>query len=105
MSQRGRVASVAGRGPLGEYLYGIAERSPMLGSKPGRSKVIWDLIAVAWLVEPRWLATALVSTPRLGSALEWLAVADPGRHLMREAYDVDRDAIFADLYRCLAALA
>jgi hypothetical protein len=26
----------------------------------------------------------------------------PGRHLIREAHDVDRDAVFGDLFRLLA---
>lgn len=93
---------VAGRGTVGDYLYRISESSAMLGTSPGRSKVIWDLIAVAWLVEPSWLSTELVATPRLDADLRWVTDREgAARHLMLEAYDVDRDSIFADLYRCL----
>ena len=91
---------VRGRGPLGDYLYGLAEGSPFLGTAPGASKVIWDLVNVAWVLDPSWLTTGLVRTPRLDADLRW-ADAGPGRHLMREAWGVSRDAVFTDLFRVL----
>lgn len=94
-------AHVAPAGPLGEYLAGLYRTHPMVPQGPGRSKVLWDLIVIAWLLDPQWLADDLVPTPRLGADLVWRH--QPGRHELREAFDVDRDAIFSDLFACLAA--
>ena len=65
--------------------------------------MIWDLLNIAYLVEPGWLSTDLVPSPVLGADLRWQH--PPGRHLLREAYDVDRDAVFGDLFRVLAQAA
>jgi hypothetical protein len=92
---------VRGKGAVGDYLYDLAEQSPFLGSERGKSKIIWDLVNVAWVLEPRWLSTGLVPTPSLGRDLRW-EHAGPDRHLMREAWGVDRDAVYADLFRVLA---
>ena len=92
-------AYVRSAGPIGAYLADIyAGHVP---DSPGRSKVIWDLAVVAWLIEPSWVPTAVVHSPLLTPAGTWSH--DPRRHLIREAYAVDRDAIFADLFTRLAA--
>ena len=90
-----------GRGPAGDYLYSLAAGSPFLGTKIGATKVIWDLVNVAWVLDPSWLRTGLVPTPRLGADLRW-EDGGPDRHVMREAWGVDRDAVFGDLFRVLA---
>ena len=92
---------VRGQGALGDYLWEVYDSHWMSGStEPGFSKVIWDLINVAYVVDPGWLSTALVPTPVLGDDLRW--EHPPGRHTMREAWDLNRDAVFGDLYRVLA---
>ncbi len=97
-------AHVAGRGPVGAYLAEIFRAWGADDRRPGASKVLWDLINVAWIVDPSWLATNLVPSPSLGDDLRW---ADGGqdRHVLREATDVDRDSIIGDLFACLAARA
>ena len=91
---------VRGRGAIGNYLHALFTHNPLWpvlgldGTEP-YSWVIWDIINIAWLINPAWVPSELVRTPRLGTDLRW--VADPTRHLMREAYGVQRDAIFADL--------
>lgn len=92
---------VRGRGAIGDYLYALAERSPFMGAHPGASKVLWDLINVAWALEPSWLRTGVVPTPQLDDDLRWV---DGGaeRHVMREAWGVDRDAVYGDLFRVIA---
>ena len=89
-----------GRGPAGDYLYSLAAGSPFLGTGVAATKVIWDLINVAWVLDPSWLRTGLVPTPRLAQDLRW-EDAGPGRHVMREAWGVDRDAVFGDLFRAV----
>jgi len=88
---------VAGSGPAGDYLYAIY--SAYYADHFARSKEIWDLGPIAWLVNPTWVPTALIHSPILTSAQTWSH--DPRRHLMREALTVQRDAIFADLFRKL----
>ena len=88
---------VRGYGAIGDYLADI-----YAGHFPdhfARSKVLWDVGAVAWLVNPDWVPTAVVHSPLLTSAGTWSH--DPRRHLIREALGVDRDAIFGDLFRKL----
>jgi hypothetical protein len=45
---------------------------------------MWDLVNVAWVLDPAWLATHVVPAPHLAEDLRWTG-AGPGRHVMREA--------------------
>jgi len=94
-------AYVAGRGPVGAYLADIYRAWGAAARRPGASKVLWDLINVAWVVNPAWLATGIVAAPSLGEDLRWVHHAS-GRHVLREATDVDRDSIMSDLFTRLA---
>ena len=64
------------------------------------SKVIWDISTVAYLVNPAWVPTNVVHSPVVTDQVTWSV--DQRRHLMRSAIHVDRDKIFADLFRKLA---
>jgi hypothetical protein len=88
---------VRGYGAIGDYLADIY--AGHFSDHFARSKVLWDVGAVAWLVNPDWVPTAVVHSPLLTSAGTWSH--DPRRHLIREALGVDRDAIFGDLFRKL----
>ncbi len=97
-------AFVKGRGAIGDYLYHLYTHNPlweMLGitGTYASTWVIWDLITIAWLLNPRWVPSELVPAPKLGDDRRWYHNAK--RHLMREAYDIQRDAIFADFFRKL----
>ncbi len=93
------------QGPMGGYLHHLFTHNPLWdflgldGAKP-HSWVIWDLINLAWLINPDWVTTHLVPTPVLGDDKRWHAHA--GRPPMREAYALARDAIFNDLFTKLA---
>jgi hypothetical protein len=88
---------VRGTGPVGDYLAGIfADYQP---DDAGRSKVLWDMAVIAWLVNEAWVPTAVVHSPLLTDAGTWSH--DPTRHLIREALEADRDEIFADFFRKL----
>ena len=97
---------VRGHGAMGDYLHHLFTHNPLwtiLGRRPGtgpHSWVIWDLVNIAWLLDSDWLPSELVRTPRLGLDRRWRS--DPTRHLMREAYAVQRDAVFNDLFAKLA---
>lgn len=86
-------------GRVGAYLAEIFEA--YRDDHFARSKVIWDVGAVAWLVNPEWTPSVLVHSPVLTSQGTWSH--DPGRHLIREMRQLDRDAIFGDLFTKLRA--
>ncbi len=85
---------VRGRGPIGDYLYEIFRE--FYSDHYARSKVLWDLAAVAYLVNPSWTPAELVHSPIITSEFTW--GIDRSRHLIRSASMVDRDRIFGDLF-------
>jgi purine nucleosidase len=96
---------VAPYGEIGRYLHDLFVDNPLwavTGRPAGaaHSWVIWDLINIAWLLEPEWVPSHTVPAPLLGVDLCWQKRPDP--HLMREGFGVQRDAIFNDLFTCLA---
>jgi purine nucleosidase len=100
-------AYVRGRGAIGDYLYDLYTDNPIHAQRGirddfGRSWVIWDMINVAWVLNPRWVPTELVLTPRLGADLCWHHSTAPVP-LMRQAHGVDRDGIFRDFFSKLGA--
>jgi inosine-uridine nucleoside N-ribohydrolase len=86
------------RGDLGALLAGLYD--DYVPDEPGRSKVIWDLSATAWVLNRDWVQTELTRSPILTSELTWSS--GPQRHLIMSATQVDRDRIYADLFRRLA---
>ena len=99
---------VAGRGAIGEYLHHLYTHNPLwellgIQSLYAHSWVIWDMIALAWLMNPAWVPSDLTPTPLLGADRRWRV--DAARHPQREAYAVQRDPIFADFFRKLEVAA
>ena len=109
-------AWIRDKGKLGNYLFNeymvwhkIRQESATSNSNKGNitradmrgyTKVIWDLINVAWLINPSHVPTELLRAPRFGNDTHWHH-DQPDRHWMREAYAIDRDAIFLDLIQKL----
>ncbi len=86
-----------GKNELADYLYNcVAEYS---GGKEAWSKVIWDVTAVAWLVNSSWIPTNLVHSPVLTDQVTYSV--DQSRHFIRMAASVNRDAIFRDVFEKL----
>ena len=89
---------------MGHYLKGKNEISDYLlkstieysGGKDYWSKVVWDVTAVAWLINPSWLPTNLVHSPVLTDQVTYSV--DHSRHFIRMATSVNRDAVFKDLF-------
>lgn len=90
---------VKGCSAIGDYLYEIYSETH--SDHFAYSRVIWDIAPIAWLVNPQWVPSWLVHSPILTSELTYSH--DARRHLMRQANAVQRDAIFADLFRKLGA--
>ena len=96
------AAYVKGRGMIGDYLYDILEAYH--DDHYAYSKVIWDISTVAYLNNPTWVPTELCPSPVLRDDITW-GPPDPKRHLIRQATDLNRDAIFRDLFHKLEAWA
>lgn len=92
---------VRGRGPIGDYLADIY--NDYMRDQPGKSKVIWDISTIAYLINPEWIPTTLIHSPVLTDQMTWSV--DQRRHFIRAAYFINRDPIFGDLFARLAASA
>ncbi|MBD3291736.1 MAG: nucleoside hydrolase, partial [Armatimonadia bacterium] len=90
---------ISGHNALGDYLFKVYE--DFADDHFARAKVIWDLGPVAWLINASWVPTVLTHTPLLTDMVTWSQ--NRSRHLMREAIGCNRNAIFADLFRKIAA--
>ncbi len=96
---------IKGKGAIGDYLYELYTDNPHypfqgIDDHFGRTWIIWDLINFAWLMHPEWVPTFLIDTPYLTDDQKWIRKENP-RHLMREALDINRDAIFRDFFKKL----
>ncbi len=67
-------------GKIGDFLAG--RYAEYVDDEAGTSKIIWDLAAVGWLLDPTWVTTSLVQSPILTSDMTWSQ--DSGRHLIGE---------------------
>ena len=89
-------ALLAPRSKLGAYLTRIVrEHGPGV---PAWSKVIWDIAASGWFVNPEWVQTVKVPSPVLRDDLTWETIIPPGRKDIDMALVMQRDAIFADFF-------
>ena len=93
---------VRGKGAMGDYLYHLYTHNPIYEQRGieghfGRSWIIWDLINFAWLLNSDWVPSKLVPTPTLGDDKYWHHDGK-NKHLMLEAYEISRDAIFRDFF-------
>ena len=92
-------SGVAGDSPLRTELFDLYEGHGFRDDHFARSKVLWDMAAVAVLALPGSTASRVVRTPRLDEELIW---APDGDGLpMREVTDLHRDSIFADFFAVL----
>jgi inosine-uridine nucleoside N-ribohydrolase len=93
---------MTGRSKIGDYLFRIFseyETNPPL-TQPGRSKVLWDLAPLAWLVDKGWVTTELRPSPVLKADITW--GQDSTRHPVRIATHIFRDGVIGDLLAKLA---
>lgn len=90
-------AYLSGQGQTAEYLLKIFREYKQ--DHFATSKVLWDMTAVAWLINPEWLPSNLVHAPVVTD--QYTFSVDRTRHLMRTVYFVKRDPIFADFFKKL----
>ncbi len=92
---------VQGQGAIGDYLADTVKSYHQ--DHFGWSKVIWDISAIAFLLDETMTPSNLVHSPILTDQGTWSF--DDSRHFIRSAYQVNRDAIFRDVFSKLAARA
>lgn len=85
---------VGGRGEIGDYLLKIFK--DYRKDHFGWSKVLWDMTAVAWIINDKWLPSNLVHSPIVTD--NYTLSFDNSRHLIRTVYFVQRDPIFRDFF-------
>jgi purine nucleosidase len=90
-----------GRGAIGDYLLEIFKDYQK--DHYAWSKVLWDMTAVAWLVNADWTPTNLIHSPIVTD--QHTFSQDDSRHMIRAAYFINRDAIFGDFFRKIEAAA
>lgn len=83
------------KNPIGTYLTKIFRDHQFQNSR--LSKELWDIAAIAFLLNSSWVPTNIVHSPILTDQLTWSI--DSSRHFMKTAISVDRDAIFQDMYK------
>jgi purine nucleosidase len=93
-------AFIRGKNRISDYLCEIYEG--YLPDHYARSKIIWDIATIAYLLDERWVPTNLVHTPILTDQATWSV--DQSRHFMRTATYIHRDPIFRDLFDKLSSV-
>ena len=91
-----------GKNPLCDYLVShTVEEAESYAKGQVCSRVIWDVTAVAWLLntDDRFMLSDLLPTPLADSAGIWKNV---GRPMMRRVRYIKRDALMQELFRILA---
>ncbi len=88
-----------GQGAIGDYLTNIFKAYST--DHYAWSKVLWDMAAVAYLINDLWVPTTLIHSPILTDQMTWSH--DSSRHFIRYAHFVHRDSIFRDFFTKLAS--
>lgn len=92
-----------GKNPLTDYLVDITIRE--MGNRAKNdiwSKVIWDVTAVAWLLndKERFMSSRLITAPI--PSYDNLYTENPNGHLMRYVYQIKKDTLMTDLINKLS---
>ncbi len=83
-----------GKNPISDYLLEIFKDYHK--DHFAWSKVLWDMTAVAYLINSDWTPSQLVHAPRVSDTDMYMFNAN--RHLMRMAFHINRDAIMKDFF-------
>ena len=92
-----------GKNKISDYLAGntIAEASSYAEGKPW-TRVIWDVTAVAWLIDGKFFGERLEKSPI--PEYDGHYAYDGNRHFIKYIYHVNRDALVEDLFEKLIGL-
>ena len=90
-------AYVGGRGAIGDYLLEIFKDYHQ--DHFAWSKVLWDMSAIAYVIDPGWTPSDLVHSPIVTN--EYTYSFSDSRHFIRVVNFVKRDPIFRDFFQKL----
>lgn len=90
-----------GKNKLCDYLIDhTTQEAVHYNKRPTWTRVIWDVTAVAWLLDASFMKDTLVHSPI--PEYDDRYSFDPHRHFIRYVYHIDRDALFEDLFKKLS---
>ena len=90
-----------GKNKLCDYLVRYSTESAIHdGGLPNWTRVIWDVTAVAWLLDGNFMQDYLVASPI--PQYDHHYSFDPNRHFIRYVYHIERDGLFKALFETLA---
>jgi purine nucleosidase len=97
-------ACLRGKNKLGTYFSDMFHgRFTRFGQdRMGWSKVLWDVAAIAWVLNEQWVPSMVRRTPILNPGFTYSF--DDSRHFYKEAIDIDRSLVYMDLFAKLRAL-
>jgi len=91
-----------GKNALCDYLVDTTTAQALKDQKiPTWTRVIWDVCAVAWLLDRDYMDDYLCPSPI--PQYDGQYGFDPERHFIRYVYRIDRDLLFGALFNTLAA--
>ena len=85
-------------GKIGEYLYTHTYEEMLAFGND--SRVIWDIVTVAYFVCPEAIKSVIRPTAKLNDDGSY-DLSDSSRHQMRYAYALNRDIIFRNLFEAI----
>ena len=92
---------LSGRNELCDYLLNaVLMQAKELGKGPFWSKQIWDVAAVGWLLDERFMKDRVTPAPVPEYDNTWST--DQNRPPIRYVYSIDRDRLMGDLFEKLA---
>lgn len=91
---------LSGKNKLCDYLVqNTIEEVKGYCDSPVWSRVIWDVTAVAWLIDEEFMNTSIVHSPI--PEYDGRYAFDTRRHFMKYVYYIDRDKLLRDLFEKL----
>jgi len=96
------VHHLEGKNKLCDYLVNITRKEAEKTSELATwSRVIWDVTAVAWLLDGDYMNDTLIHSPI--PEYDHRYAVDERRHFIKYVYQIKRDQLFQDLFRKLAS--
>jgi len=86
--------NVGGRGAIGNYLLEIFK--DYHSNHFGWSKVLWDMAAISYVIDPSWSPSNLVHSPIVTD--DYTYSFNDSRHFIRMVYFIHRDPVFRDFF-------
>lgn len=94
------IYHLKGKNKLCDYLVDVTVKEAMAdGANVTWSRIIWDVTAVAWLLDEGFERDCLVHSPV--PEYDDRYAFDHTNHLIKYVYDINRDYLLADLFRKL----